>query len=125
VTDVDPSGPAAESGIHHDDVILEVNHQAVTSSREPERRKAARTSALSTAADGICFLPLRRVDRGRGCLTYVGSGFPLPVLMVLASLAGMGRLVATGQAATFDGLFLFVDYIGRCWTRRLLARPYA
>ena len=34
VTDVDPSGPASEAGIQKDDVILEVNHQAVTNGTE-------------------------------------------------------------------------------------------
>jgi serine protease Do len=34
VTDVDPSGPAAESGIQKDDVILEVNHTPVTNGTE-------------------------------------------------------------------------------------------
>jgi Do/DeqQ family serine protease len=34
VTDVDPSGPAAEAGIQPDDVILEVNHQPVKSAAE-------------------------------------------------------------------------------------------
>jgi Do/DeqQ family serine protease len=34
VTDVDPSGPAAEAGIQADDVIVEVNHQPVKSAAE-------------------------------------------------------------------------------------------
>jgi serine protease Do len=34
VTDVDPSGPAAEAGIQQNDVILEVNHTPVTSGAE-------------------------------------------------------------------------------------------
>jgi len=34
VTDVDPAGPAAEAGIQADDVILEVNHQPVSSAAE-------------------------------------------------------------------------------------------
>jgi serine protease Do len=42
VTDVDPAGPAAEAGIQPDDVILEVNHQAVKSAGE--LRSAVRNS---------------------------------------------------------------------------------
>jgi serine protease Do len=34
VTDVDPSGPAAEAGIQQNDVIVEVNHTPVTSGAE-------------------------------------------------------------------------------------------
>jgi len=34
VTDVDPSGPAAEVGLQREDVILEVNHTPVTSGAE-------------------------------------------------------------------------------------------
>ena len=34
ITDVDPSGPAAEAGIQVDDVITEVNHQTVRSTSE-------------------------------------------------------------------------------------------
>ena len=33
--------------------------------------------------------------------------FLFSAFMVLAGLSGMGWLVATGQAASFDGLFLF------------------
>jgi serine protease Do len=34
VTDIDPSGPAAEAGIQVDDVITEVNHQPVKTAAE-------------------------------------------------------------------------------------------
>jgi serine protease Do len=55
VTEVDPSGPAAESGIHPDDVILEVNHQTVTSSAELRaalRRSGSRPAVLLVNRDG-------------------------------------------------------------------------
>jgi len=43
VTDVDPSGPAAEAGIEPDDVILQVNREPVKSAAE--LRAALRSSA--------------------------------------------------------------------------------
>jgi Do/DeqQ family serine protease len=55
VTDVDPSGPAAEAGIQRDDVILEVNHQPVKSAAELRaavRRSASRPALLLVNRDG-------------------------------------------------------------------------
>ncbi len=55
VTDVDPSGPAAEAGIQQDDVILEVNHQPVRSAAELRaalRRSGSRPALLLVNRDG-------------------------------------------------------------------------
>jgi S1-C subfamily serine protease len=55
VTDVDPSGPAAEAGIQSEDVILEVNHQAVKSTGELRaalRRSGSRPAMLLVNRDG-------------------------------------------------------------------------
>ena len=55
VEDVDPAGPAAEAGIQPDDVILEVNHQPVTSSAELRaalRRSGSRPALLLVSRDG-------------------------------------------------------------------------
>ncbi len=55
VTEVDPSGPAAEAGIQTDDVILEVNRQPVKSAAELRaalRRSGARPALLLVNRDG-------------------------------------------------------------------------
>src|SRR5438270_7005207 len=68
-----------------------------------------RRCCWSTATGGICSLRLRRVNPWRGGLLMSDRAFLFlfGLFIVLASLAGMGWLFATGQAATFDGLFLF------------------
>ncbi|HLH42613.1 MAG TPA: DegQ family serine endoprotease [Bryobacteraceae bacterium] len=55
VTDVDPSGPAAEAGIQQNDVILEVNHQPVKSAAELRaalQRSGSRPALLLVNRDG-------------------------------------------------------------------------
>jgi serine protease Do len=55
VTDVDPSGPASEAGIQKDDVILEVNHQAVTNGaeiREALAKSGSRPALLLVSRGG-------------------------------------------------------------------------
>lgn len=55
VTDVDPSGPAAEAGIQPDDVILQVNHQPVRSAGELRaalRRSGTRPALLLVSREG-------------------------------------------------------------------------
>jgi serine protease Do len=55
VTEVNPSGPAAEAGIQTDDVILEVNHQSVKSAAELRAalgRSGARPSLLLVNREG-------------------------------------------------------------------------
>ncbi len=55
VTDVDPSGPAAEAGVQPDDVILEVNREPVKSAAELRaalRRSGARPALLLINRDG-------------------------------------------------------------------------
>jgi len=55
VTDVDPSGPAAEAGIQPDDVISEVNHQPVKSAAELRaalQRSGSRPALLLVNRDG-------------------------------------------------------------------------
>ncbi len=55
VTDVDPSGPAAEAGIEADDVILQVNREPVKSAAELRaalRRSAGRPALLLLSRGG-------------------------------------------------------------------------
>ena len=55
VTEVDPSGPAAEAGIQANDVILEVNHHAVTSAadlRSAVAQSAQKPALLLVSRDG-------------------------------------------------------------------------
>ena len=55
VTDVDPSGPASEAGIQKNDVILEVNHQAVTNGadiREALAKSGSRPALLLVSRGG-------------------------------------------------------------------------
>jgi S1-C subfamily serine protease len=55
VTDVDPSGPAAEAGIQVDDVITEVNHQTVKSASDVSaalRRSGSRPALLLVNRNG-------------------------------------------------------------------------
>ena len=55
VTDVDPAGPAAKSGIEADDVILEVNREPVKSAAELKaalRRSAGRPALLLVSRGG-------------------------------------------------------------------------
>jgi Do/DeqQ family serine protease len=63
VAQVDPSGPAAEAGVQANDIILEVNHQAVTSTaelRSAVQRSAGRPALLLVSREGrSIFLAVR------------------------------------------------------------------
>jgi serine protease Do len=63
VVSVDPRGPAALAGVQPDDVILEVNHQSVTSSAEL-------TAALRKPASPVLLLINRE---GQNIFLAVGS----------------------------------------------------
>ena len=55
LTDVDPSGPAAEAGIQVDDVITEVNHQTVKSASDVSaalQRSGSRPALLLVNRNG-------------------------------------------------------------------------
>ena len=63
VTDVDPSGPAAESGIRRGDIIVEVDRKAIKNARELSKKlEASKKSVLVLVRRGeaTLFVPLKR-----------------------------------------------------------------